>query len=172
LTNIPVKGGPESLVIDDTRRKAFTHLWRGSSVAIDLASHSVLATWSNGCSGSRGIALDAKRGFLFAGCAAGALTVLDVDHDGKQLGSVTSGAGVDVIAYSTSLAHVYLPGATSATMAFVAIAPSGQPTLLGTVPTAEGAHCVAADDRRSAWVCDPEHGRLLVFKDPYPATGW
>jgi hypothetical protein len=64
-----------------------------------------------------------------------------------------------------------LPGAKSATMAFVAIAPSGHPTLLGTVPTAEGAHCVAADDRRSAWVCDPDHGQLLVFNDPYPATG-
>jgi len=69
VTNIDVKGGPESLVIDATRKKAFTHLWAGGSVAIDLAAHSVVATWSNGCSGSRGIAIDAKRGLLFAGCA-------------------------------------------------------------------------------------------------------
>jgi DNA-binding beta-propeller fold protein YncE len=169
VMNIPVKGGPESLLIDTTRKRAFTHLWRGSSVAIDLASHSAAATWPNGCSGSRGIAIDAKRGFLFAGCAEGALSVLDVDHDGKPLGSVSSGSGVDVIAYSPALAHVYLPGASSATMAFIGIAPGGHPTLLGTVPTAAGAHCVAADDRGNAWVCDPDRGKLLVFKDPYPA---
>jgi hypothetical protein len=30
---------------------------------------------------------------------------------------------------------------------------------------------VTADDRAGAWVCDPDRGRLLVFKDTYPASG-
>jgi len=84
---------------------------------------------------------------------------------------VSSGSGVDVVAHSPGLPHVYLPGASSATMAVVAIGPNGYPALLGTVPTAEDAHCVAADDRGHAWVCDPNHRQLLVFKDPYPASG-
>jgi DNA-binding beta-propeller fold protein YncE len=170
-TNIPVKGGPESLVIDRTRKKAFTHLWSGSSVVLDVAVHAAIATWPNGCSGSRGIALDAKRGFLFAGCAEGKLVVLDIDHGGRQLGSAASGAGVDVISYDPMRAHAYLPGASSATMAFVGIAANGQPMVLGTVPTATGAHCVTADDRGNAWVCDPDRGQLLVFKDAYPPSG-
>jgi hypothetical protein len=170
-TNIPVKGGPESLVIDPTRKKAFTHLWGGVSIVIDVASHSKLATWPNGCDGSRGIALDVRRGFLFAGCAEGKLVVMDVDHDGKQLGAVSAGSGVDVIAYSPTLAHAYLPGSSSATMAFVGVSPTGRLTVLGTAPTAGGAHCVAADDRGNAWVCDPHQGQLLVFKDPYAPSG-
>jgi hypothetical protein len=169
--SIAVKGGPESLVIDVTRRKAFTHLWGGASVVIDVEAHVPIATWPNGCGGSRGIAIDAQRGFLFAGCAEGKLTVLDINHDGRQLGSVRAGSGVDVIAYDPTLAHAYLPGASSATMAFVGVAASGQLTVLGTVPTANGAHCVAADDRAHAWVCDPERGRLLVFKDSYARSG-
>jgi len=36
--------------------------------------------------------------------------------------------------------------------------------------TAPDAHCVATDDSGSAYVCDPGKGRLLVFRDPYPAT--
>jgi DNA-binding beta-propeller fold protein YncE len=168
--NIRVDGGPESLVIDSRRKRAYTHLWSGSTAAIDIASHQIVATWSNGCRRSRGIALDTQRGFLFAACAEGTLVVLDIDHNGKQLGSVSSGSGVDVIAYSPSLAHVYFPGAGSATMAIVGVAASGQPTVLGTVPTASGAHCVTADDRGNAWVCDPDHGQLLVFRDAYPPS--
>ena len=169
--NVPIKGGPESLVIDPTRKLAFTHLWRSSSVVIDVAKHAPIANWPNGCSGSRGIAIDTKRGFLFAGCAEGRLVVMDVDHDGKELGAVSSGSGVDVIAYNAALSHAYLPGAASATMAFVGVAASGQPALLGTVPTARGAHCVTADDRANAWVCDPDQGQLLVFKDSYGPSG-
>jgi hypothetical protein len=43
--------------------------------------------------------------------------------------------------------------------------------VLGTVPTASGAHCVTADDRGNAWVCDPDRGQLIVFKDAYPTSG-
>jgi DNA-binding beta-propeller fold protein YncE len=168
--NIRVDGGPESLVVDPGRRRAFTHLWHGSTVAIDVASRTIAATWPNGCEGSRGIALDARRGFLLAGCSEGKLTVLDVDHGGRLLGTASSGAGVDVIAYSPALGHAYVPGARSATLAIVGIGANGAPAILGTAPTAKGAHCVATDDRGRAWVCDPEHGRLLAFTDGFPAS--
>ena len=39
---------------------------------------------------------------------------------------------------------------------------------LGIVKTAavpKGAHCVVADDRGQAWVCDPDHGSLVVFSE-------
>ena len=170
VAKIEVKGGPESLVIDAKRGRAYSHLWGGRTVAIDLKTKAIVATWPNGCKGSRGIALDEERGFLLVGCADGKAVVMNV-ADGRQLSSATAGDGVDIIDYSPKLGHLYFPGGKSATMATFAVSPNGALSLLGTVPTAAGAHCVAADLSGNAYVCDPQKGRLLVFRDPYPAGG-
>jgi hypothetical protein len=162
---IAVPGGPESLVIDESRARAYTHTWKDESLAIGLKSRAVEARWPNGCRGSRGIALDAKRGFLFAACEEGKAVVLDAAHDGKILSSLEAGSGVDVIAYGEKLRHLYLPGAKSATMAILSVSNAGALKLLRTVKTAGGAHCAAADESGGAWVCDPDHGRLLFFHD-------
>ncbi|HXT00207.1 MAG TPA: hypothetical protein VN915_06000 [Elusimicrobiota bacterium] len=162
---ISVPGGPESLVIDAARGRAYAHTWKGESLAIGLKSRAVEARWANGCTGSRGIALDETRGFLFAGCDEGKAVVLDAAHGGKVLSSLESGKGVDVIAYSERLRHLYLPGADSATMAIIAVGDDGTLKLLKTLKTAKGAHCAAADESGGAWVCDPDAGRLLYFKD-------
>jgi len=163
---VPVPGGPESLVVDAKRGRAYTHLWGGKTVAIDVKSHRVLATWSNGCAGSRGIALDEPRDFLFVGCGEGKAVVLDV-ATGKELSSLTAGNGVDIIDYSDKLSHLYFPGGKSATMAILGVSAKGELTLLGTVPTAAGSHCVATDGSGKVFVCDPKKGRLLVFEDKY-----
>jgi DNA-binding beta-propeller fold protein YncE len=170
LTFISISGGPESLIIDNTRDRAYTHLWTDTTLTIDLKSHEVLARWKNGCHQSRGVAMDRALGFLFVGCAEGKLGVLDL-NTGAQLGSASSGSGVDIISYNTRLAHAYLPGAESATMAIIEISPKGTATVLGTVKTAKGAHCVVADDRDDAYVCDPERGRLLIIKDFVAPSG-
>jgi hypothetical protein len=161
---IDVKGGPESLVIDGEHGRAYTHLWEGRTVAIDLKTHSIVGNWLNGCRGSRGIALDPGRRLLFVGCAEGKAVVLS-SVDGHRLASALSGDGVDVIAYSARLARLYVPGAKSATMAIFGVSPKGDLTLLRTVRTAPGAHCVAVDDSDQAYVCDPKKGRLLVVRD-------
>ncbi len=166
---IAVPGGPETLLIDDARGRAYTNLHTGTTVAIDLRSGQVVARWPNGCRESHGLALDSKRGFVFVGCAEGRLAVLST-ATGRILGSVDSGDGVDIIAYSPKLRHVYMPGAASATMAIIGISARGTPTVLATVKTAPEAHCVAADDLGNAWVCDPRSGRLLIFADPYRSS--
>jgi DNA-binding beta-propeller fold protein YncE len=164
---VPIPGGPESLVIE--HRRAFTHLWRGTTLAIDVSNRRIVGRWSNGCKGSRGIALDEKRGFLFAGCDEGKLSVLDL-KSGRVLGEASAGAGVDVIAYNQNRGHVYLPGADSGTIAIIGISASGAATVLKTADTVEGAHCVTADDRDQVYVCDPTHGKILVFKDTLPTS--
>lgn len=161
---IALPGGPESLIIDHRRKRAFTHMWRGVTIAIRLEDHSIAARWPNGCEGSRGIALDEKRPFLFAACDGGSLKVINPDT-GKILGTASSGDGVDIIAYNPKLGRIYLPGGASATMAIVGISTAGSATVLRTVRTAKGAHCATADDRGRIYVCDPAHGQLLVFKD-------
>ncbi len=169
--SVHVGGGPESLVIDSMRGRAYTHLWGGATVAIDVKARSISAQFSNGCRSSRGIALDEPNGFLFAGCNEGKLFALDVTQGGRQVGSVESGDGVDVIDFSPSLRHVYLPGASSATMAVVGVAAGGTLSVLGTTAIVKEAHCAAADDRGQAYLCDPLNGQLLVYKDPYGRTG-
>jgi hypothetical protein len=169
LALIKVAGGPESLEVDSTRGRAYAHLWKGATVAIDLRSRAIAATWPNACEGSRGLALDEPLGWLFAGCSEGAAVVLDVGRGGARLSKVAAGAGVDIIAYAPALRHLYLPGGKSATMAILGVSAKGQLSVLGTVPTAPGAHCVTADTNGSAYVCDPDRGQLLRYRDPHPA---
>lgn len=161
---IEVPGGPESLLIDAKAGRAYANLWTDSTIAIDLKERKEVARWKNGCRGSRGLAFDAARNFLFVGCAEGKLEVLD-SRAGKHLGEATSGDGVDIIAYNQKLSHVYLPGARSATMATIEISTTGAAKLLGEVTTAKGAHCAAADDANHIYVCNPYGGSILVFTD-------
>ncbi len=164
---IDVPGGPESLIVDHTRQYAYTHLWEGQTIAIDLHTHAIIRQWPNGCEGSRGIALDEKRGFLFAGCVEGKAVVLDLDHNGQQLGNLSTGSGVDVIGYNSTLSHLYLAGANSATLSVIGVSDAGKLSLLGTGSAVKGAHCVTGDDQGNIWVCDPQHGSLLMYKDEF-----
>jgi hypothetical protein len=161
---ISVPGGPESLLIDNKRGRAYTHLWTDTTLVIDLRSRAVSARWKNGCKGSRGVAIDDVRAFLFVGCDEGKLSVLDL-RSGELLGQASSGEGVDIIAYNPKLAHAYLPGEESKTMTVIGISSNGVATVMGTVKAANGSHCAAADDRDNVYTCDPSAGRLLVFKD-------
>ncbi|MDE2293607.1 MAG: hypothetical protein KGL53_16110 [Elusimicrobia bacterium] len=164
---IEVPGGPESLVVDAARGRAYTNLWDGGTRAIDLRSRRVGARWDNGCSGSRGLALDEGRGWVFVGCAEGRGVVLDAEHGGRVLGEAAAGAGVDIIAYDPGRRLLYLPGAESGTLTAAAVSRAGALSKVGAMPTAAGAHCAAVDGRGGVWVCDPRGGRLLYLDRPF-----
>jgi DNA-binding beta-propeller fold protein YncE len=166
IATIAVKGGPESLVVDGAHGRAFTNLWTGATVAIDLSSRAVGKAWPNGCSGSRGIDVDSARQQVLVGCADGKATVLAA-ADGKQLGSLKPVSGMDIIAYSPAKHHLYLAGSDSADSAIVAVSDKGELKLLGKGPGAKGGHCVTTDDAGHAYVCDPRGGRLIVVDDNY-----
>jgi len=65
---------------------------------------------------------------------------------------------------------VYLPDAHIGTIAIVGVSSSGAATVLKTADTVEGAHCTTVDDRDQVYVCDPMHGKILVFKDTLPTS--
>jgi DNA-binding beta-propeller fold protein YncE len=161
---VDVAGGPESLVIDNARSRAYTHLWKGKTVALNVKNRGTLATWPNGCEGSRGIALDEERNFLFVGCAEGKGVSLDA-KSGRVLGKIETGDGIDLVDYSPSLGHLYLAAGKSGTLGIAEVTPTGGLTLRAEIPTAKGAHCVAADQSGNAYVCDPAAGRILVVPD-------
>jgi len=87
---------------------------------------------------------------------------------GALLSTLSAGSGVDVISYSPELRHLYVPGSDSATMAVLAVSAAGKLALLGTVGTTRGSHCVVADDRARAWICDQDRGQLLLYTDALP----
>jgi hypothetical protein len=161
---IKVEGGPEALVIDTKQARAYSHLWQGKTVAIDINDKKIIATWPNGCEGSRGISFGETSDILLVGCSEGKAVSMDT-HDGKIISTVSSGSGVDIIAYNHRLKHLYMPGGQSATMAIISVSENGDLKLLETVPAAEGSHCVTTDQNDTAFVCDPKHGSLLVIKD-------
>jgi DNA-binding beta-propeller fold protein YncE len=160
---IKVQGGPESLAIDNEQGQAYTHEWEGKTVEIDLNLRQVKAVWSNGCEGSRGIALDQKRGFLFAGCAEGAVSVLDLRHDGKIMSSAAAGKGVDMISYNPARSSLYVPSETGV-FTILDVSDTGQLSRQQEFELGySGAHCVT-NDGSQAWICDPAHGRISYYQ--------
>ena len=166
VATIAVKGGPESLVVDAAHGRAFTNLWHGATVAIDVKTRTVGKPWPNGCDGSRGIDVDSARQLVLVGCADGKATALAAG-DGRVLSSVKPVDGMDIIAYSPAKHHLYLAGAKSADSAIVAVGDKGELKLLGKGAGAAGGHCVTTDDAGHAYVCDPRGGRLIVVDDTY-----
>ena len=167
VTTIEVPGGPESLVIDASRGRAYTHVGSGKTAAIDLGTRKIIATWSNGCAEATGMALDVERGFLFVACEEGAVVALDV-ATGNSLGKVEVGGGIDIIAYSPALGHVYVPSSETSKLAILGVSPQGALSLLGTSPGTKDSHCVTAGGK--VFFADPARGRLVVLPDPYPKS--
>jgi hypothetical protein len=170
---IPVPGGPESLVVDAARDRAYSHLWKGKTVALDVAGRRIAETWDNRCEGSRGIALDEAKHFVFAACSDGRVVTLDAAHAGRVVGDLkTRASGVDIIDYDPARHHLYVPGGKSASMSTVAVAADGSLMELGSSPSPPSGHCAVTDRQGHAYVCDPPGGRLVVFEDPHPITPW
>lgn len=167
VARIEVPEGPESLVLDAKRGRAYTHAGAGTTVAIDLATHAIVASWPNGCQEPSGMALDTERGFLFVACSEGGVQVLDV-ASGKRLGGLELGGGIDIISYSPELGHLYVPSEETATLATIGVSHDGALTLLGTSPATKDSHCVAAAGQ--VFYCDPAHGRLLAAVDHFPPS--
>ena len=167
---IAIDNGPESLVVDTARGRAYAHRWQGSTVAIDVKTRAIVAEWPNGCASSRGIALDEARGFLFSGCNEGTAAVIDVAHDGAILSTIAKGSGFDVIGYAPTLGHLYLAGDTCSCMITLGVSASGALSFLDRVDAPSGTHCTTADDVGHAWVCDPDSGSILRVDDTHPSS--
>ncbi|HVY49367.1 MAG TPA: hypothetical protein VHB21_25925, partial [Minicystis sp.] len=164
VADVAVPGGPESLVVDAARGRAYTHAWKGATFVVDVKTRAVVTKYENGCEGSRGIDLDEKGETLFVGCAEGKAFALD-PATGRVLGRALTGNGVDIIAYAPARRHLYVPAAKAATTTVLAVSPRGELTPVATLPAAKGSHCAASDAAGRAFVCDPSSGSLLAIDD-------
>jgi DNA-binding beta-propeller fold protein YncE len=166
--SIKIDGDPEGLVVDQSRGLFYTNLEdHDRTLVIDARTRKVVASFPTGCGadGPRGLALDGERRLLFAACTDGAVA-LDLAHDGKQVGRLQTGRGVDNIDYASKPALLLVAAGADGTLTFARVEKSGALTKLGAAPTAKGARCVVAGADGTAYVADSAGGRLIVVKPP------
>ena len=165
---IAVPGGPESLVIDGARGRAYTHEWKERTVAIDVHTRAIVGRWENGCAASRGIELEAEHGWVLAACSEGTVSVLDAANDGHIVDALAAGAGYDVMGWAPTARHVYVAGTACGCLTVLGLSREGRLDLLGRFDAPSDTHCVVADDRGHAFVCAPSEGGLRRVKDDLP----
>ena len=160
-TKIALGASAEGFAVDELRGRFYTSLEEQAlTVSIDVRRHAIVARWRSGCDEPHGLALDAARGVLLVACNA-RVVALDVAHDGRVLGSLETGAGLDNIAYLPSRALLYAAAADAARLTVARVEKSGTLTPLQSVPTVKGARGVVVDPEGRAFVMDPLGGRIL-----------
>jgi YVTN family beta-propeller protein len=167
---IAIDNGPESLVIDERRGRAYTHHWEAQTLAIDLHTRAIIATFDNGCAASRGIDVEPEHGYVLVACSEGTASVIDAAGSGKIISTLAKGAGYDVMGYSHALRHLYLAGSACSCMTTLGLSSAGELSFLGRTDAPGDTHCAVADDVGNAWVCAPSKGSLIKIADGFPRT--
>jgi DNA-binding beta-propeller fold protein YncE len=163
---IKLAGSPEGFAVDQARGLFYTNLEdHDQTVTIDVKKRTVTATWPSTCGGDgpRGLALDVAQRWLFVACTDGAIT-LDLAKNGKPVGRLRTGGGVDNIDYLASKQRLYVAAGKDATLTIAQVAPGGALSPLATVPTAKGARNAVVDADGTAYVADSAGGQVIVVK--------
>jgi hypothetical protein len=161
-------GDPEGLIFDGQGR-AYTQSL-GKLVAIDVASRSVIGSWTSGCGGSHGFPqADPGFGLAVAGCADnGGAEVFA--YDGTSHGGIEAGGGRAILAYNRTLHHLYLRGDGAPTLDIIGVCSDGGLATLAQVTIPTFGHGATADASGHAWVCDPASGGVVRVTDPFGPT--
>jgi hypothetical protein len=162
---VQTDGETEGYAVDDIRGLFFTNLEdKGTTLAVDVKSHTVKATWNAGCSasGPRGLAVDARRGLLFVACTD-RVQALDEAHDGAKLGTLETGQGVDNIDYVEDSGLLVAAAGRAARVTLARADDRGQISVIRVWNTVNGARNAVVDAAGNAYVVDPQRARLLVL---------
>ena len=163
---IKLEGDPECYAVDAARGLFLTNLEdKGTTIGIDLKTHTVKGSWSAGCSadGPRGVAVDSARGLLLVACTDH-VQALDLAHDGALLGKLETGAGVDNIDYVASTGLLYVAAAKAARLTVARVGDHGELVAIAKGETAAGARNAVADGNGNAYVADAQGAQLLELR--------
>jgi hypothetical protein len=168
VATIHTPNGCESIGIDSTRGRAYSNAG-AQTIGYDLSTHVASTTWTNGCTGSSGLAVD-PRGFVVVICDDGHFVSLDATS-GAQLSMLASPGGqIDVIAISQTLHHVYAQSNFGSLVA-LGLDSHGMLTMLGApFSTQLFSKGVGADATGHVYVIDRMGGQVMVMTDPFAAT--
>jgi DNA-binding beta-propeller fold protein YncE len=162
---IELDGAAEGYAVDPGRGRFYTNLEdRGRTVAIDVRTRRVVASWEPRCGpkGPRGLAVDTARNQVFVACTD-RVVALDGSLPGAVLGTLETGAGLDNIDYLESRQQLFVAAASTATLTVIHVDRHGLLAPVATGETARFARVVVADGDGRAYVADPAGGRVLVF---------
>lgn len=161
---IPLPGAPEGAAVDGTRARFYTNLEdKDQTLAIDLDSHAVQATWQAHCGedGPHGLALAEPAGHLFIACTA-KIEAMDIAKDGAILGSLDAGDGIDDIDYAPATHTLYVGAARAGTLTIATVAASGALSSRAVVPTQQGARNGVVDAHGTVYLAHSTGGELIA----------
>jgi YVTN family beta-propeller protein len=141
---ISLGGKPEFAVADKPTDRVFCNIEdKNELVAIDTKTHHVIARWplAPGEEPS-GLAFDAARHRLFAGCSNKLLVMLDSDT-GKVLATAPIGAGVDACAFDETTGNIFASCGDGTVT--IAKETDGKLNVMQTLQTERGARTMALD---------------------------
>jgi DNA-binding beta-propeller fold protein YncE len=162
---VKLDGSPECYAVDEKRGIVYTNLEdKDVTIALDVKQRTILKTWPTTCGGDgpRGLAIDANRRRLFVACTDGAVT-LDLEHDGKAVGRLKTGGGVDTIEYDPRGARLFVASPKDGTLTIARVAKNGALAAERVVQTSKGARNPAIDAHGVAYLSDSQAGRVLVI---------
>lgn len=164
------EGNPEGFAVDAKRGRFYSNLEdKDLTLAIDVATRKIVATWKPGCGedGPHGLRVDAEAGQLFVACSA-RVEVLDAAHGGEVLSSVDTGDGVDDIDYAHATHRVYVGAARAGQLTVAKVDAHGKLEVEARVPTHAGARNPAVTDKGVVYLAHSSFGGLtdLVVVTP------
>ena len=157
---IAVRRGPESLVIDQARARAYTNSFTGSTFSIDARTRAILTRNDNDCWLTLGIALDAVRQYVFVGCHGGQVSAFAAGSE-RLLGRQDLSRGVDIIAFDPLHRRLHVASSKRSELSLLRVATDGTLRTEHTIANDGSGSCVTVDGAGRSWVCDPSHGRIL-----------
>lgn len=157
--------------MDEGRGIFFTNVEdRAKTVLIDVKTHMIKATWNNGCGaeGPRGIAVDSAHNLVMVACTDH-IEVLDGGHDGAQLSTIQTGAGVDNIDFVSATQMLYVAAGKAAHLTVLHVGPHGELTITASAETRDGARNAVADEAGNVYIADSKGASLLVASPQHAA---
>ncbi|MEO7158645.1 MAG: YncE family protein [Vicinamibacterales bacterium] len=144
IATIPLGGKPESAAVDVKTHRVFINIEDKNTIAVvDTSTHTVVAQWpiAPGAEAT-GMAFDPQTRRLFVGCRNKMMLMID-STNGKVLGSVPTGEGVDATWFDPSTRLVF-SSAREGTVTIARAEPAGL-TTVEAVKTFPGARTMALD---------------------------
>jgi DNA-binding beta-propeller fold protein YncE len=165
-----LKGSPEGYAVDAQRGLFYTNLEdKDVTLAIDITKRLVTKQWPTTCGGDgpRGLAIDAARDHLFVACTDGAVT-LDLARDGKAVGRLKTGGGVDNIDYLAGKQRLFVASPKAGTLTVAHVAKDGSLSVERVATTTMGARNAMVDAKGVAYVPDSAGGQLFIIRPSSP----